>query len=83
MAAPSVPNRPSSTWLAQWEPENPSFWESTGKRIAWRTLWITAYSLMLSFMGNFSGFMPSTSYFYPRRCRARRWGFKPGSATSG
>lgn len=50
MAAPSVPNKPGSTWLSQWEPEDPTFWEKTGKRVAWRTLWITTYSLILSFI---------------------------------
>ncbi|MBP8128414.1 MAG: NarK/NasA family nitrate transporter [Candidatus Hydrogenedentes bacterium] len=35
--------------LERWEPENPEFWESTGKRIAWRTLSITTAALVLSF----------------------------------
>ena len=35
--------------LAEWKPEDPEFWESTGKRIAWRTLWITTFALVLSF----------------------------------
>lgn len=38
-----------STWLKSWEPENPDFWNSTGKAIAWRTLTITTISLTLSF----------------------------------
>ena len=38
-----------STWLTRWEPENEQFWESEGKRIAWRTLTITTISLVLSF----------------------------------
>jgi NNP family nitrate/nitrite transporter-like MFS transporter len=37
------------TWLTTWEPENETFWNSTGKRIAWRTLIITTISLTLSF----------------------------------
>lgn len=37
------------TWLTKWEPENDDFWESTGKKIAWKTLWITTISLILSF----------------------------------
>jgi NNP family nitrate/nitrite transporter-like MFS transporter len=37
------------TWLSKWEPENPEFWESTGKKIAWRTLTITTLALTLSF----------------------------------
>ncbi len=38
-----------STWLTHWEPDNPEFWESTGKRIAWRTLTITTAALTMSF----------------------------------
>lgn len=38
-----------STWLKVWEPENISFWNSTGKGIAWKTLTITTISLILSF----------------------------------
>ncbi|MEK7264075.1 MAG: MFS transporter, partial [Bacteroidota bacterium] len=38
-----------ATWLSQWEPENEQFWESQGKTIAWKTLWVTTISLTLSF----------------------------------
>lgn len=38
-----------ATWLSKWDPENNTFWESEGKKIAWRTLWITTFSLILSF----------------------------------
>ena len=38
-----------ATWLDKWLPEDKNFWESTGKRIAWRTLTITTISLVLSF----------------------------------
>lgn len=38
-----------STWLKVWEPENISFWNTTGKGIAWKTLTITTISLILSF----------------------------------
>lgn len=38
-----------STWLKKWDPENLEFWESEGKKIAWRTLWITTITLTLSF----------------------------------
>lgn len=38
-----------SAWLEKWEPENENFWETTGKKIAWKTLSITTFSLMLSF----------------------------------
>lgn len=39
----------SSTWLERWEPENESFWEQTGKKIAWRSLWVTTITLTFSF----------------------------------
>ncbi|CAK0749622.1 nitrate:nitrite antiporter NarK [uncultured Gammaproteobacteria bacterium] len=35
--------------LVEWHPENPEFWESTGKRIATRNLWISIPALLLSF----------------------------------
>lgn len=38
-----------ATWLQKWEPENPQFWQETGKKIAWRTLTITTLTLLLSF----------------------------------
>lgn len=38
-----------STLLKKWEPENPQFWKETGSKIAWRTLVITTFSLLLSF----------------------------------
>jgi len=38
-----------TTWLKNWTPEDPSFWESTGKKIAWRTLTITTITLLFSF----------------------------------
>lgn len=37
------------TWLTKWNPEDNDFWEAEGKKIAWRTLWITTISLTLSF----------------------------------
>lgn len=40
------PDKPSST---PWTPEDASFWEAQGSRVAWRTLWITTYCLLLSF----------------------------------
>lgn len=39
-----------ATWLKEWNPENNDFWESKGKKIAWRTLIITTTSLTLSFI---------------------------------
>lgn len=39
----------SGTWLEVWTPEDNTFWEKTGSKIAWRTLIITTISLVLSF----------------------------------
>lgn len=39
----------TSDTIPDWRPEDPLFWESTGQRIAWRTLWITTFALTLSF----------------------------------
>lgn len=38
-----------ATYLTKWEPEDSNFWESGGKRLAWKTLWITTIALTLSF----------------------------------
>ena len=38
-----------SALLTQWEPENPEFWQSTGKKIAFRNLWISIPALTLAF----------------------------------
>ncbi|HJS32551.1 MAG TPA: nitrate/nitrite transporter [Alphaproteobacteria bacterium] len=37
-------------WLAQWTPEDESFWNATGKPLAWRTLWITTANLLMAFI---------------------------------
>jgi len=39
----------NSNPLQNWQPNEPEFWESTAKPIAWRTLWITTFCLTLSF----------------------------------
>lgn len=41
---------PDRTWLSQWTPEDTNFWESTGKKLAWRTLVITTINLTLAFI---------------------------------
>ncbi len=43
-----IPARPAAV-LTEWEPENPEFWEATGKRIARRNLWISIPALLLAF----------------------------------
>lgn len=35
--------------LTDWRPEDPTFWESTGRRIARRNLWLSIPALLLSF----------------------------------
>ncbi|MEW9900592.1 NarK family nitrate/nitrite MFS transporter [Chitinivorax sp. PXF-14] len=35
--------------LTRWEPENTSFWQSEGERVAYRNLWISIPALMLAF----------------------------------
>ncbi|PKM10457.1 MAG: MFS transporter [Gammaproteobacteria bacterium HGW-Gammaproteobacteria-3] len=42
-------SQPSPLLLTDWEPENKSFWESTGKKIAARNLWISIPALLLAF----------------------------------
>lgn len=38
-----------ATWLQKWTPEDPQFWNSEGSKIAWRTLTVTTFALILSF----------------------------------
>ncbi|MBI5309531.1 MAG: NarK/NasA family nitrate transporter [Actinobacteria bacterium] len=47
-APPSTP-APNRAELTDWDPENEAFWESTGKKIANRTLVITTFNLTLAF----------------------------------
>ncbi|MEJ7634453.1 nitrate/nitrite transporter [Aeromicrobium sp.] len=35
---PVPPSRRTGKWIDDWEPENPAFWESTGRRVARRNL---------------------------------------------
>lgn len=35
--------------IQQWAPEDAAFWESTGSKVAWRTVWATTFCLILSF----------------------------------
>lgn len=41
---------PGGTWLQTWEPENEAFWNSAGKGIAYRTLWLTTANLIMAFI---------------------------------
>ena len=38
-----------ATWLPKWDPEDNQFWETEGKKIAWKTLWVTTITLLFSF----------------------------------
>lgn len=38
-----------ATWLNKWTPEDNTFWESGGSKVAWRTLTVTTLALILSF----------------------------------
>lgn len=41
---------PSTAYvLTKWEPEDSVFWETEGRRIAWRNLWISIPNLLLAF----------------------------------
>jgi MFS transporter, NNP family, nitrate/nitrite transporter len=46
-AAPLAPPRGAD--IADWRPEDNAFWESTGKRIAYRNLWISVPALLCGF----------------------------------
>jgi NNP family nitrate/nitrite transporter-like MFS transporter len=46
----ATPTRKGGVWLPRWEPENPEFWESTGKALAWRTLCVTTANLTMAFI---------------------------------
>ncbi len=45
----NAPVRTSSADLLDWRPEDEQFWESTGKRIAYRNLWISVPALLCGF----------------------------------
>ncbi|WP_409332360.1 MFS transporter [Trujillonella humicola] len=62
MAAPTRPTDASATaappvspppaggrWIADWRPEDPEFWESTGKRVARRNLFFSVFSEHIGF----------------------------------
>ncbi|MCC7301296.1 MAG: MFS transporter [Bacteroidia bacterium] len=38
-----------SSWLKNWNPEDKTFWENEGSKIAWKTLWVTTIALIFSF----------------------------------
>ncbi|MCG3134657.1 MAG: Nitrate/nitrite transporter NarK [Planctomycetes bacterium] len=55
MSAPATGEpRRGGSWLQTWTPEDESFWKSAGSRIAWRTLFLTTATLILSFASWFT-----------------------------
>jgi MFS transporter, NNP family, nitrate/nitrite transporter len=48
-ATQATPKAPSRADIADWRPEDEAFWESTGKRIAYRNLWISIPALLCGF----------------------------------
>ena len=42
-------NSPSRADIADWQPEDERFWENTGKKIAYRNLWISIPALLCGF----------------------------------
>jgi NNP family nitrate/nitrite transporter-like MFS transporter len=45
-ASPSTPRPAGREWLQSWDPENAETWDH---RLAWRTLWISTFTLTLCF----------------------------------
>ncbi|MDQ3763169.1 MAG: NarK/NasA family nitrate transporter [Actinomycetota bacterium] len=74
MTTPAKPAR-GGRWIDHWEPEDPAFWEKTGKRVANRNLWFsifaehigfsmwTVWSVLVLFMGNAYGIDPAGKFF--------------------
>jgi MFS transporter, NNP family, nitrate/nitrite transporter len=74
MTAPAKPAR-GGRWIDHWEPEDPEFWEKTGKRVANRNLWFsifaehigfsmwTVWSVLVLFMGPAYGIDPAGKFF--------------------
>jgi NNP family nitrate/nitrite transporter-like MFS transporter len=72
--APAMPAH-RGRWIDHWEPEDPGFWETTGKRIAKRNLWAsifvehigfsiwTVWSTLVLFMGPAYGIDPAGKFF--------------------
>jgi NNP family nitrate/nitrite transporter-like MFS transporter len=48
-ATPAVPPSGGRADIADWRPEDDAFWESTGKKIAYRNLWISVPALLCGF----------------------------------
>jgi len=72
--APAMPAH-RGRWIDHWEPEDPGFWERTGKQVASRNLWVsvfaehigfsiwTVWSTLVLFMGPKYGIDPAGKFF--------------------
>ncbi|MGH3882013.1 MAG: nitrate/nitrite transporter [Pseudonocardiaceae bacterium] len=72
--APAKPAR-GGRWIDHWEPEDPDFWQQTGKKVANRNLWFsilaehigfsmwTVWSVLVLFMGPAYGVDPAGKFF--------------------
>ena len=70
---PATPAR-GGRWIDHWEPEDPEFWETTGKRVARRNLWFSIFtehigfsiwvmwSVLVLFMGPKYGLSPADKF---------------------
>jgi NNP family nitrate/nitrite transporter-like MFS transporter len=73
MTVPGTPAR-GGRWIDHWEPEDPGFWEKTGKYVANRNLWFsifaehigfsmwTVWSVLVLFMGKAYGIDPAGKF---------------------
>jgi len=48
-SSPALPGAPTGPDIADWRPEDEAFWNSTGKKIAYRNLWISVPALLCGF----------------------------------
>jgi MFS transporter, NNP family, nitrate/nitrite transporter len=39
----------SASWLTHWDPEDGQAWEEGASKVAWRSLWVTTFALVLAF----------------------------------
>ncbi|MCA0328741.1 MAG: MFS transporter [Actinobacteria bacterium] len=46
MSVTAPPTRTGKEWLEDWDPEDSATWDS---RLAWRTLWVSTFALLLAF----------------------------------
>ncbi len=49
VTGPAPHGQPATGDIADWRPEDESFWDSTGKRIAYRNLWLSVPALLCGF----------------------------------